>query len=276
MTSTPPCIVVGATDRGLRRARNEDSFTVFPEHGVAVVADGMGGHPGGDVASEIAARTTADRLRRVFPHGSETNDPGADPATSPSTDHITRKTRERAMRQSVLDAHQAVLSRGRAEPSLTGMGTTTTALVVDADAARYTVGNVGDSRAYLLRDGRLEQLTRDDTRLQELIEAGAVRPEDAMGHPESHMLTQCVGLAPAPVPRVVEDRTRPGDVFLLCSDGLIACLRDTEIRAILTRSLDGTAAGAERAVARLIEETNAAGGVDNVTVVVISIPEHDA
>lgn len=259
MTSTPPCIVTGGTDRGLRRARNEDSFAILPERGIAVVADGMGGHPGGDVASEIAARTAAERLLRAFP----------------PTNNSTRETREGAMRQAALDAHEAVLSRSRAEPSLTGMGTTTTACVVDPVGARYTIGNVGDSRAYLLRRARLQQLTRDDTWLEDQIDAGAIRREDAAGHPDAHLLTQCVGLTPAPEPRVLEGAVHPGDVLLLCSDGLTAGLSDGEIRSVLTGSLEGTVTGAEHAVARLIEASNAAGGVDNVTVVLVVVPESD-
>jgi PPM family protein phosphatase len=256
MTSIPAGIFAGGTDRGRRRERNEDSFVLLPEHGIAVVADGMGGHPGGDVASGIAARTTAEALRRnLHP-----------------TVHATPDARERAMHESVLEAHEAVLAHSRQERSLAGMGTTTTAIALETGTGRYTVGNIGDSRTYRFRAGRLEQLTRDDTWLQERIDAGSIRHEDAVGHPEGHLLTQCVGLAQTPVPRVVEGTAAPGDVFLLCSDGLMACLTDEEISQVLARTLDGTAKGAERTVEALIGAANVAGGYDNITVALAVVP----
>lgn len=255
MTSIAGCIAVGGTDRGRKRARNEDSFVVQPEHGIAVVADGMGGHPGGDVASRIAARACAEALLDLRPSA-----------------NATLEDRERAMRTSVLRAHEAVLAQSQEEPSLAGMGTTTTCIALDAVTKRYTIGNVGDSRTYLRRHGELEQLTRDDTWLQERIEAGQTRREDAAGHPEGHLLTQCLGLAQTPTPRVVDGQARQRDVFLLCSDGLMACLSDAEIDALLERSLDGTVSGAERTVEALIGAANAAGGFDNITVALLLVP----
>src|SRR6056297_2263678 len=144
MPSNTACVVVGATDRGRKRARNEDSFIVLPDQGVAVVADGMGGHPGGDVASRVAASSAAEALRDLQPSA-----------------HATLEDRERAMRTSALRAHEAVLAHSREEPSLAGMGTTITCIAYDSATQRYTIGNVGDSRTYLYRKGSLEQLTRD-------------------------------------------------------------------------------------------------------------------
>ncbi len=261
MTDPSPWIVVGATDIGRRRTRNEDSFVLAPEHGIVVVADGMGGHPGGDVASRIAARATADALVRALANGS----PPADRA------NVTPDTRERAMHDSVLVGHEAVLARSRAEPRLSGMGTTTSALALDPGGTGYTIGNVGDSRVYLFADGTLTQLTRDDTWLEDRIESGHLRREDAQGHPEAHLLTQCVGLDQTPDPRVSSGTTGPGDVFLLCSDGLMACLTDREIAGLLARTLDGTKEGAERAIEGLIGDANAAGGVDNITAVLVAV-----
>lgn len=149
------------------------------------------------------------------------------------------------------------------------MGTTATALMLTRDGGAYTVGNVGDSRVYRFRAGALTQLTRDDTALQDAIDAGAVARHEARGRPEAHYLTQCLGLDPAPVPRISSGSVRPGDTFLLCSDGLVACLTDDAIAAVLRRTLDGTGAGAEQAVRTLVEEANHAGGVDNITAVVV-------
>lgn len=261
MTDPSPWIVVGATDIGRRRTRNEDSFVLDPEHGIVVVADGMGGHPGGDVASRIAARATADALGRALANGSSPADRA----------NVTPDARERAMRDSVLEGHEAVLARSRAEPRLFGMGTTTSALALDAQGSGYTIGNVGDSRVYLFADGQLTQLTRDDTWLEDRIRSGEVRREDAQGHPEAHLLTQCVGLDQTPDPRVSSGTSEPGDVFLLCSDGLMACLSDGEIAGLLARTLDGTREGAERALKRLIDDANTAGGVDNITAVLVAV-----
>jgi len=250
-------MIAGTTDRGLRRPRNEDSFVILPSSGIAVVADGMGGHPGGDVASAVAARTTAATLRLALENGTG------------RIHDATPATRERAMRLSVLAAHEAVVDHGRGRPELSGMGTTTAALALTPDGLEWTLGNVGDSRIYRLRGGALTQLTRDDTWLQKEVDAGRVRAEDAHGHPEAHVLTQCLGLAPAPEPRVSSGDVEPGDVFLLCSDGLIACLADAEIAAVLRRTHYGPQEGAERAVRMLVDAANAAGGVDNITAVVL-------
>lgn len=175
------------------------------------------------------------------------------------------------MRDSVLEGHEAVLARSRAEPRLFGMGTTTSALALDGQGTGYTIGNVGDSRVYLFADGALEQLTRDDTWLEDRIRSGHIRREDAQGHPEGHLLTQCIGLDQTPDPRVSSGTSEPGDVFLLCSDGLMACLTDGEITALLARTLDGTREGTERALKRLIDDANAAGGVDNITAVLVAV-----
>ena len=231
---------------------------VLADQGIAVVADGMGGHPGGDVASRVAARATADALARHFSE----DDTGA-------RDNATPDHREGAMARSVLAGHEAVLARSRQGPALSGMGTTTTALALDT-RGRYTLGNVGDSRIYRWRDGILEQLTRDDTWLEERIRAGQVRREDARGHPEGHLLTQCLGVA-HPDPRVATGTAAPGDAFLLCSDGLVTCLSDEEITAVLAEELDGTEEGATRAVDVLICEANAAGGMDNITAVLVVV-----
>ena len=260
MTADRRCIIVGSSDIGRRRARNEDSFVALPDQGIAVVADGMGGHPGGDIASSVAARATAETLA----HSAATG------GASEPRENVTLDHREGAMRESVLAAHEAVLARSRAEPSLSGMGTTATALALDGGGSAYTLGNVGDSRIYRWRRGVLEQLTTDDTWLEERIRAGHVKREEARGHPEGHLLTQCLGLAQTPDPRVATGTVDPGDVFLLCSDGLVTCLSDEEIEGVLQDEWDGSEEGAARAVDVMIRKANAAGGVDNITAVLVS------
>lgn len=245
MSSTPR--IVCSSHIGRVRARNEDAYVVDPQAGVVVVADGMGGHPGGDVASRIAADAVAEHLRA---HRDDT------PALRVAT-----------MVRSVRAGHEAVRDRAAGRPGLEGMGTTVVALTVDPDHGSWVLGHVGDSRAYRLRDASFDRLTRDDTWVQERVESGLMTPEEARGHPYAQMLSQCLGLQREPVPNVQSGRTQAGDLYLLCTDGLTAMLSDEEIGAILLahpRAL-------EEAVEGLVSQANARGGYDNVTVALVEI-----
>jgi protein phosphatase len=237
------------------RARNEDAWIIAAEDGLAVVADGMGGHPGGDTASRLAADAATATLRAAA-RGS--GDSGGN-LHGPLGD---------AMARCVLDAHEAVRRAARDAPLLEGMGTTLTALLVAPDSGRWAVGHAGDSRAYLLRGGRLEQITRDDTWVQAEVEAGRIRPEEARGHPAAHVLRQCVGLDEPPEPRRYIGDARPDDRFLLCSDGLTDMVEDPVIRELMAEAGDPGEA-TRSLVDRALEE----GGRDNVTVVVVHLHE---
>ena len=164
MPHTPS--VVGLTDIGRTRTRNEDSLTLIPSLGLAVVADGMGGHPGGDVASRIAVETAA----KVFEQELE---------SLSSSDQDPPERLSAAMSRSVMRAHEEIRAQGKLDPDLDGMGTTITALAVDPDSDAYVLGHVGDSRAYLYRNGKLTQLTRDDTWVQERVDANQLTTEQA-------------------------------------------------------------------------------------------------
>jgi len=255
--------VVGLTDVGKTRTRNEDSLSLLPDLGVAVVADGMGGHPGGDVASRIAAKTAAEVLERELAEGS----PEADP-----TEHL-----EGVMYRSVLAAHEAIRAKGREKPALDGMGTTITALVLDRATDTFVLGHVGDSRAYRFRDGELTQLTRDDTWVQERVEAAQLTEEQARKHPFAHLLTQCLGLEDTPVPHISHGPVAAGDRFLLCTDGLVGMLEDPALAEILTRELGSNGASPgdadQPALEALVEAANQAGGHDNITAVLVSVGE---
>ncbi len=244
----------GLSDIGRVRKRNEDSLSLQPDLGVAVVADGMGGHPGGDVASRIAADTAARRLRALLPRGGAQED--------------TTEALRTAMAQSVLGAHHAVRTEGVREPTLDGMGTTLTAMAIDPSSGRYAIGHVGDSRAYRFRDGALVQLTRDDTWVQRRVEADELTPDQARRHPFGHILTQCVGLEDAPEPQVLTGLVAPGDVYLLCTDGLVGMLEDADLKRILeARSSEG----AEAVASALVTLAKERGGFDNITVVVTEV-----
>lgn len=255
--------MVGLTDVGRARSRNEDSLSLLPRLGGAVVADGMGGHPGGDVASRIAAETAASVLEAEL-----------GPEPEPPADRSVRL--ERAMRRSVMRAHEAIRARGREEPDLDGMGTTLTAFAVDADSDVFVLGHVGDSRAYRYRSGRLTQLTRDDTWVQERVDAQQLTDEQARRHPMAHLLTQCLGLEDTPVPHIIQGPVEVGDVYLLCSDGLVGMLEDPRLAEILAAELgtNGTPPTADRgteALRALVDAANEAGGHDNITAVLIAI-----
>jgi len=256
MTPHLPLNVAGATDRGLVRARNEDRFEVVEALGVACVADGMGGHPGGDVAAEIAVGVLCDELSRRLDGDAHT--------------HTTPEGRERAMRESVDRAHGTIRRRARDEPALAGMGTTIVALVLGPDGRGYTIAHLGDSRAYRFRDGGLERLTDDHTWLERDRKLGLAPTSDPR---RAHMLTRCLGFEESARPDIRHGNARPGDVFVLCSDGLHGELTDPEIAEILgrERKLRPGPAPPREAADALVHAARERGGPDNVTVVLLAV-----
>ena len=252
--------VVGLTDIGRMRTRNEDSLSLVPDLGVAVVADGMGGHPGGDVASRIAADTAA----KVLEHELQAES---------SSDQDPPERLGAAMLRSVIQAHEEIRAEGERDPELDGMGTTITALAVDPESDVYVLGHVGDSRAYRYRDGKLSQLTRDDTWVQERVDADQLTTEQAKRHPFAHLLTQCLGLQEAPTPHITHGSVEVGDMYLLCTDGLVGMLDDPELEEILGQELgeNGAPSGGEPALRAMLDAANEAGGYDNITAVLMAI-----
>jgi len=251
--------VFGMTGVGRRRSRNEDSFSVVADMGVAVVADGMGGHPGGDVASQIAAETATATLRE-------------DLALPPQSEQSQPDRLSSAMRRSLIRAHEQIRARAELEPHLDGMGTTITAFAVDPTSDLFVLGNVGDSRAYRLRAGELARLTRDDTWVQECVDAKQLTVEQARRHPFAHLLTQCLGLEDAPKPRITEGSVQIGDVYLLCTDGLVGMVDDATLVGIVTSGLgDLHHPNGDATLRRLLDAANDAGGHDNITAVLVTI-----
>jgi protein phosphatase len=229
------------TDVGRTRSGNEDSY--FCGRTVFAVADGLGGHQGGEVASAAAVEPLAALDGRGF----------ADAAAAAE-----------GLAGAMREANAAILERAAGDPGLWGMGTTLTAAAL-AGADQLQLAHVGDSRAYLLRDGTLEQLTVDHTVVGELVRRGRLTPEQAAIHPERSILTRAVGLdptVPVDLPDPLELRT--GDQVLLCSDGLTEAVGDPDIATILATAPDGAAA-----CRSLIDAANNAGGPDNITVVLL-------
>ena len=231
------------SDVGRMRSGNEDSY--FCGQTVFAVADGLGGHQGGEVASA----TAVEPLARL--DGRELPDPGA---------------AAEALATAIREANQAILDRAAGDPALYGMGTTVTAAAVAADG-HIQLAHVGDSRAYLLREDALDQLTTDHTVVGELVRRGRLTPEQAAIHPERSILTRAVGLDPR-VPVDLPDplALRSGDQLLLCSDGLTEAVGDDQIAELLSSAPDGDAA-----CRSLIDAANAAGGPDNITVVLVRV-----
>ena len=231
------------SDVGRMRSGNEDSY--FCGQTVFAVADGLGGHQGGEVASATAVEPLAHLDGREFP------DPGE---------------AAEALATAIREANQAILDRAAGDPALYGMGTTVTAAAIAGDG-HIQLAHVGDSRAYLLRDGALDQLTTDHTVVGELVRRGRLTSEQAAIHPERSILTRAVGLDPR-VPVDLPDplELRSGDQLLLCSDGLTEAVGGDRIAALLSAAPDGHAA-----CRSLIDAANDAGGPDNITVVLVRV-----
>lgn len=231
-----------ATDVGQVRPNNEDAVLVDTALGLAVLADGMGGYNAGEVASRLCCETIHAALREVV--GARTGDQRG--ALLHAVDQANRRVHDDAQRHT---AHR---------------GMATTVVVVLVQGARLTVGHVGDSRLYRLRQGQLAQLTRDHTLVQEHVEAGLLSPAGARVTGYRNLVTRAIGIAPWVEVEVAEHVVQPGDTYLLCSDGLTDMLTEAEIARILCR-----AGPLARAADALIAAANAAGGRDNVAVALI-------
>ena len=234
------------TDVGIVRSGNEDSYLMSSERGLFVIADGMGGHAAGEVASEMAARIVAEEFKPVR--------------------GMTDQEMMAQMVAAIRAANGAVFKRTLSEPDKRGMGTTAT--VMSLLPRRYLIGQVGDSRAYLLRGGVLTQLTKDHSYVQEQVDAGRLTPEDARTHPYANVITRCVGSSEDVVPDLYIGTLEVHDLVLLASDGLTGMIDDEELREILMSELD-----LEPKVDSLITAANRRGGLDNITTVLVRIEE---
>jgi protein phosphatase len=225
----------GGTDPGRRRRRNEDSYVIDPP--LFAVADGMGGAQAGEVASKLAAGAVKER--------------GSD------------------VESLIQEANRRVHQRSLEDPNTSGMGTTLT--VAEVEDGVVSIGHVGDSRAYLVRDGNLEQLTEDHSLVGELMRTGKLSAEEAETHPQRSMITRALGTDPNVDVDIFSVEPRVGDLFLLCSDGLTSMVDDREILRIVEEKrsdLDGL-------VKALIKAANKGGGEDNITVIAFEIGDTD-
>jgi serine/threonine protein phosphatase PrpC len=229
----------GQTDTGRRRLRNEDAFICEPP--LFAVADGMGGARAGEIAAGLAAAALEEA-------GTETR--GAEGVAA-----------------LIVEANRRIWERSLSDPKTAGMGTTVTAALVDGGAGTVAIGHVGDSRAYLLRKGSIEQLTTDHSLVAELVQSGMLTPEEAERHPQRSAITRALGTEATVEVDGFTVAAEPGDLFLICSDGLTSMLSDDEMAA----AIEGAAGDPHDGADALIRAANDRGGEDNVTVVLFEM-----
>jgi serine/threonine protein phosphatase PrpC len=231
----------GLTDPGLKRGGNEDALLVEPP--LYAVADGMGGHRAGEIASRVAV----DALLTDAP----------------------RRADSKSLGRAVRTANRAVIEAAEKSRTRAGMGTTLTAVMVDG--THLAVAHVGDSRAYLLHEGALQQLTEDHSMVADMVRQGTLSEEDARFHPQRSVITRALGSDPNMVADTFDVQASAGDRLLLCSDGLSSMLTDDTIAEMLK-----SASGPQDAARTLVDAANRAGGYDNITVVVIDLDDTPA
>ena len=252
-----PLEIVLRTDTGLVRAQNEDAVFADDTLGLAILADGMGGYNGGEVASGMATTFLASRFSEVVSLG-------ADKAPDASGQHALAA----AIRCLIQEANLTVFNAAQSQPQYAGMGTTLV-LCWFYDNGLY-VAHVGDSRLYRLRDGRLQQMTRDHSLLQEQIDHGLIDPAEARSSEIRNLVTRALGVEPELAVELGHHEVQTGDLFLLCSDGLNDMLTDEQIEQILAKPVANMAEIADD----LIEIANGMGGRDNVSVILVKVQRH--
>lgn len=240
----PQEIFCGKTDIGLRRSNNEDAFIISPELGFCLAADGMGGAAAGELASKIFA----DTVLEIF---------------ADSTDQSEKEILYR-VKKAFSFANEKILDDATQNPNHEGMGCTAELLAFCGDG--FALGHVGDSRTYRFRNGQLRQLTQDHTLVQQQIEEGLISSENIRNHPLRNIILRALGQERELALDLLRGKILPGDLFLLCSDGLTDMVQDDQIQEILSSDID-----IHRKADKLVESAKAAGGKDNITVVLVAI-----
>jgi len=243
--------IFGLTDVGLVRGHNEDSIGENRDLGLAVLADGMGGHRGGEVASAIAVSTILETLDNELKN-----------IKSGDVDEVSGYSHETiAVNDAVIKANENVFTSSIENSQYRGMGTTVVVLLFHND--HFTVAHVGDSRLYRYRDGALEQITRDHSLMQELVDRGFYTTDQARESLNKNLVTRAIGAEEFVEVDVHEDIAHPGDIYLLCSDGLTDMLEDDEIKNTIVDNGEDL----EKIASELIRLSNEAGGKDNISAV---------
>ncbi len=247
---------VAKTDIGRKRDGNEDSFCVAPGLGLFVVADGMGGHAAGEVASQLAVRTIQEWMAKYL------SAEGVDMVGPPVT---TCSRKANFLLSSIRQANRIIFDAARGRREYAGMGTTVASVLAVSD--RVALAHVGDSRIYRIRDDGIVQLSRDHSLVQQQVERGVISPQEAHGSQYRHLITRALGLQESVEVELAEQPALPGDVLLLCSDGLSDLVEDEEMLAIVQEHRDDL----EKACRALVDRANYKGGDDNITALLIEI-----
>lgn len=247
--------MVGSIDVGVKRDHNEDAIGLLPSHGLAVLADGMGGHNAGEVASALAVKTVEQTIRKKLdriPHRHQ--------------DHESFLHDESLLlKQAVMEANRDIYDMAQKNPECSGMGTTLIAALFYDN--RLTSAHVGDSRMYRLRDDYLSPVTEDHSLVQEQVRRGLVTPIDAQSSRVRNVVTRALGIAAQVEPDIIENETQAGDIYLMCSDGLTDVVPDEAIRLTLLEHRKH----AEQAIQELINLAKDAGGPDNIAIILIRV-----
>jgi PPM family protein phosphatase len=249
----------GLSDVGRQREHNEDRFVMLPEHALYLVADGMGGHRAGDVASAIATSEVAEFFKTTL----------TDDITWPFPFDSTKTEEENRLITGIKLANRKIYDKALASRELHGMGTTVVGLLYAPKRNQIYVAHVGDSRCYRVRNGGIEQLTRDHSLINEYLQAMPELPSEQRDNLPKNVITRALGMHDQVQVDTKVDVPHPGDVYVLCSDGLSGMLTDQEIAEIVTsepHDLDGV-------VKQLIDRANEHGGEDNVTAVVVRVAD---
>lgn len=247
MKQTPPLIMSSLCDPGRVRAENEDCLATRPELGLAVLADGMGGHQAGEVASRMAVDLITEYVAHARIGGRQEPD------------------RRQTLTEAIEKANTAVYQSAQIRPDYKGMGSTVVVAIFSGD--RLCIGHVGDSRIYRWRRGALEQMTKDHSVVQELVNRGLFTPEEARQSLSKNLVTRALGVDPTVEAEMMDAVVEPDDIYLLCSDGLTDVVSDEEIANILHREHSDL----DIAVKQLIDRANEQGGPDNVSAILVRV-----
>jgi protein phosphatase len=245
-----------STDPGMVRSHNEDSLAIEPGIGLAVLADGMGGYNAGEVASGIAVALIREEVRKALAD--------SDPSRAEASPTLRA---ERVLREQAAKANASIFKSAQDQPQYAGMGTTLVTVLFANN--QVTVAHIGDSRLYRLRGDSFEQVTRDHSLLQEQIDSGMISKEDARHSMNKNLVTRALGVDPEVETEIHSYEVLPGDIYLLCSDGLSDMIPEPEIHS----TLDTLKANLQLAADQLVQTANDYGGRDNVSVVLVQVNE---
>jgi PPM family protein phosphatase len=246
--------IATCTDPGMVRSHNEDSIAADAANGLVVLADGMGGYNAGEVASGMATTVIVTEMRQILAN------------TKPyDVDSASEEIAAKLVREQVLKANSSIYQAAQSQAQYAGMGTTLVVCLFYDN--RMLAAHLGDSRLYLLREGKFSQVTRDHSLLQEQIDSGIITPEQAKKAQHKNLVTKALGIDPTVEPEIHEYPTKTGDIYLLCSDGLCDMVEDEDIGMTL-QTLGGNL---KLAAQQLVQMANDNGGRDNVSVILVRV-----